>query len=113
MAEEMGDERELLGGLFDFTFTRFLTPKIVGILYGIKIALSAILVILVIAMGFSAGAGWGVVALILAPVLFISCTLAARIVLEVAMLIFWIADELKEIREEREAETEEEEEEEE
>ncbi len=93
----MAEEGEFAGGLFDFTFTRFLTPKLVGILYGLKIALSAIFVILMIAMGFVAGAGWGILALVLSPIVFFCCVLATRIALEVAMLIFWIADELKEI----------------
>ncbi len=90
-------EKSLGEGVFEFTFTKFVTPKIVGALYGVEIALAAVFALGLIVTGFMHGGGWGLIAIIVSALVFVCLVLTARVALEGAMLIFWIADELKEI----------------
>lgn len=78
--------------LFDTSFTEFVIPKIIRVLYIIGIAISAIAVLLMIAAGFGNGAGHGILALILSPIAFLLLVIGYRIYLEVVIVLFRIAE---------------------
>lgn len=94
-AEE--DTKGLLGALFDFSFTNFITTKIVRVLYGIGIAVSGLIALFVVVAGLRQGAAAGVAALILGALLFLLSVMYARVVLEVLIVIFRIAEHTAEI----------------
>jgi len=84
--------------LFDFSFRDFVTPRIIGILYGILIVLSGIGTIWFIANMFIIGPGFGILALlILGPLFFIVSVLSYRVMLELVSVIFRIKNDLADI----------------
>lgn len=86
-----------LGTLFDFSFSEFLTPKIIKILYAIGLVLAAIGALVFIGAGFHRGAGAGVIFLIISPVVFLLCALGVRIYLEILLVLFRIAGRVDDI----------------
>ncbi|MBI1956226.1 MAG: DUF4282 domain-containing protein [Acidobacteria bacterium] len=91
------DARGLLGALFDFSFTSFITTKLVPVLYGIGIAISGLIALFFVVAGLRQGAAAGVAALILGALLFLLSVMYARVVLEVLIVIFRIAEHTAEI----------------
>ncbi len=95
-----GEPKGFLGALFDFSFTSFVTPKVVKVLY--------ILIVVVVglsAVGFAlsvlaANVGLGlIVLLVVAPLYFLVVTALYRITLEFFMVIFRMAQDIRAIRE--------------
>ena len=79
--------------LFDFSFTSFITPKIIRIVFGIVIVLVGLAALIYVIVAFRANLVLGIVTLlILAPLGFLFYVIWTRIVLEVVMAIFTIAD---------------------
>ena len=79
--------------LFDCSFTRFITPKIIKFLYVLAVVLAAIFAVMMIVMGFNHSAGMGVVTLIiLAPLYFVVSVLSIRVALEFIMVVFRIEE---------------------
>lgn len=91
-------KKSVLGALFDFSFSDFITPKVIKILFIISIVLTAIGVLTYIVLAFMSGIGWGIVTLILSPIIFILYVLFARVWLEILIVIFRIHDNIAEIR---------------
>jgi hypothetical protein len=91
------EARGFFEALFDFSFSEFLTPKIIKVLYGIGLVLAAIGAVMFIIAGFHRGIGAGIVFLVLAPLVFLLYTLAARVYLEILIVIFRIAGWVEEI----------------
>ncbi len=83
--------------LFDFTFTRFVTTKIIKILYGIFVLLAGIAALFAIIRGFDADTTLGVVMLLLSPIIFLIYVILARMWLELVIVIFRIAEDVAEI----------------
>jgi hypothetical protein len=83
--------------LFDFSFSEFVTETVVRILYIVAILLAGVGALGIIISGFANGIGSGVFALIFAPILFIFWVLLARVGMEIFVVIFRIADYLREI----------------
>jgi hypothetical protein len=83
--------------LFDFSFSKFVTETVVRILYIVAILLAGVGALGIIISGFANGIGSGVFALIFAPILFIFWVLLARVGMEIFVVIFRIADYLREI----------------
>jgi Domain of unknown function (DUF4282) len=95
-----GEPKGFLGALFDFSFTSFVTPKVVKVLY--------ILIVVVVglsAVGFAlsvlaTNVGLGlIVLLVVAPLYFLVVTALYRITLEFFMVIFRMAQDIRAIRE--------------
>lgn len=89
-----------LGALFDFSFTSFVTPKVVKVLY--------ILIVVVVglsAVGFAlsvlaTNVGLGLIVLLIgAPLYFLVVTALYRITLEFFMVIYRMAQDIRAIRE--------------
>jgi hypothetical protein len=91
----MDDHRGMLGTLFDFSFTHFITAKLVKLLFAIGILGSVIGGIRFIAGGFGMGAGWGVLALLVSPVVFVILVLLVRVALEIIVVLFRIAESVQ------------------
>jgi hypothetical protein len=96
----VGEPKGFLSALFDFSFTSFVTPKVVKILY--------ILIVVVVglsALGFSlsvlaTNVGLGLIVLLVgAPLYFLVVTALYRITLEFFMVIFRMAQDIRAIRE--------------
>lgn len=81
----------LLAALFDFSFSEFITPKIIKWLYAAGIVIAAVGALFFIAVGFHRSAGAGLFFLILSPAVFLLYVLGARIYLELIMVMFNIA----------------------
>ena len=78
--------------LFDFSFSEFIVPKILKVLYGLGILGAAITALGFIVNGFSAGVLGGIVMIILSPVIFVIGVILVRVYLEVVLVLFRIAD---------------------
>jgi len=84
--------------LFDFSFTSFVTSKIIKFLYGLSILLAAILALILIVAGFSAHPAAGIIALlIVAPLLFLISVIYSRVLLEIIIVIFRISENTSEV----------------
>jgi len=91
------ENKSFLGSLFDFSFSSFITPKIIKILFVIGLILIAIITLIFIIMAFISHIGFGIVVLILSPIIFLLYTLAVRIYLELLIVIFRIQGDIAEI----------------
>lgn len=94
------EPKGFLGALFDFSFTSFVTPKVVKVLY--------ILIVVVVglsAVGFAlsvlaTNVGLGLIVLLIgAPLYFLVVTALYRITLEFFMVIYRMAQDIRAIRE--------------
>jgi Domain of unknown function (DUF4282) len=68
--------------LFEFSFSRFIGIKVVGVLYGIGMFFAGLIVMTVLGTGFSQGIGPGLISLILSPILFLVYVILLRVSLE-------------------------------
>ena len=94
----MANDKGFFESLFDFSFTSFVTPKLIKVLYGILLFFVAIGVIVVIVGGFQRGIGAGLLALlILGPLYGLLLTILARIYMELMIAVFRIVDLLSEL----------------
>ncbi len=96
----MAEPKGFLGALFDFSFTSFVTPKVVKVLY--------VLIVVVVglsALGFAlsvlaTNVGLGLIVLLIgAPLYFLVVTALYRITLEFFMVVFRMAQDIRAIRE--------------
>jgi hypothetical protein len=94
-------QKGFFASLFDFSFTEFITVKIIKILYGIIIVLAGIGVLFFIVTGFQTSAAMGILYLILSPLVFILWVILARVWLEIVIVIFRIEDNTKKIAEKK------------
>jgi Domain of unknown function (DUF4282) len=94
------EPKGFLGALFDFSFTSFVTPKVVKVLY--------VLIVVVVglsALGFAlsvlaTNVGFGLIVLLIgAPLYFLVVTALYRITLEFFMVVFRMAQDIRAIRE--------------
>ena len=80
------------GGLFDFSFSQFVTVKVVKVVYFLLILFSAIFVLTMIVSSFAQSGGAGVISLILSPIVFLLSVLCARIWMELVVVLFRIGE---------------------
>ena len=94
----MANDKSFFQSRFDFSFTAFVTPKLIKVLYGISLFFIAIGVIVVVVGGFQRGIGGGLLALlILGPLYGLLLTILARIYMELMIAIFRIVELLSEL----------------
>lgn len=77
--------------LFDFSFSDFVTPKIVGLIYFLMMVMAGIYAITLLVAMSAALPGGFLLALPIAVVIFIGSVIMSRIGLEVAVALFRIA----------------------
>lgn len=91
--------------LFDFSFTEFVTSKIIKLLYGLSILFSGIfaLILLVIFLGggFRESAAAGILALIIGTpfcfLIFLVLVTYSRVILEIIIVVFRVSEHTAEI----------------
>jgi hypothetical protein len=90
-----------IASLFDFSFTSFVTPKIIKALYVLVTIWTVIWALIFIRLGFKyGGASGGIAVLVIVVPVFGLLTLGAyRVLLEFFMIVHRIHDELKALRE--------------
>jgi len=87
----MGD-KGFFGSLFDFSFSEFITPRIIKLLFVLAIIIAAIFALFMLVAGIAGGGAEAFLAIIGAPLLFLLYVIMARVWLEVIMVMFRIAD---------------------
>jgi len=95
--EEMEQERGFFGQLFDFSFTEFITTKIIRVLYGLIIFFSAVIAIVAIVGSFSESAVVGAVVLVVSPLWLLLSVVVGRVILEIVVVMFRIAEHVGDI----------------
>ena len=78
--------------LFDMSFTEFVTTRLIKVIFVIGIIGAGLLTLVLLAGGFRAGFGKGVLMLILSPVIFLLYTLLVRVWCEMIIAIFRVAE---------------------
>jgi hypothetical protein len=92
-AEQAQQEaKSFLGSLFDFSFSVFITTKLIKFLFGTVIIIGAIFGLGSIIGAFSKGVLPGLIALIIAPLLYLLGVVIMRIWLEFVIVIFKIEE---------------------
>lgn len=93
------DTKGFLGSLFDISFTSFVTPKVIRVLY-LLIMIGTILTALSYSViAFRVNAAFGIVTLFVLAPLFSMIILAMwRILLEFFVVIFRISEDIREVR---------------
>ena len=89
---------DLLRALFDFSFSEFVSPKIIRLLFGLSILFAALLAIFFVMVGFKASIWFGVFALLIgAPLTFLLTVSYSRVALDVGLAIFRVVDHVDNI----------------
>ena len=90
------------GSLFDYSFSSFVTPRIIKILYVLATILIGLWTLFLVAAAFNASETAGVLTLfIVGPLFFIVSMLYARVILELVIVFFRINGNVQEIRDDR------------
>jgi len=87
--------------LFDFSFQEFITPSIIKIIFWIAIIFIGLGVLINIISAFSQGAGYGILSLIISPLVGLLFVIMTRIYLELVMVLFRIMGLLEGIAKEK------------
>ena len=91
-----------LAALFDYSFTSFVTPKIIKVLYVLATIVISLWTLFLILAAFSASSGFGVVTLVIVgPLFFLISMIYARVLLELIIVFFRINANVQEIRDGR------------
>ncbi|HLB73888.1 MAG TPA: DUF4282 domain-containing protein [Sedimentisphaerales bacterium] len=86
------ENKGFFGGLFDLSFTEFVTTRVIKVLYILAILISAIVALILLISGIAKGGGMAFLAIIVSPIVFFLYVLMARIWLEVIIVLFRIAE---------------------
>jgi hypothetical protein len=86
-----------LASLFDFSFAHFITARLIRVLYGLGLILAGLAVLGLLVSGFGQGVGYGLVTLIIAPFAFLLIAMYFRVLLEVLIVVFRIAENVEKI----------------
>lgn len=90
-APPLAQAQEGLSALLDFSFTSFVTIKIIKFLYGLAILVAAVASLFLIVTAFSASVIAGILVLLIgAPLYFVLIVMVARVWLEILIVIFRI-----------------------
>jgi hypothetical protein len=86
-------DKGFMGSLFDFSFSSFVTTKIVKVLYVLAIVVFGLAALAYIGFAFSVSVGFGLLMLvIIAPLTFLLYVIYTRVVLELFIAIFRIME---------------------
>jgi cobalamin biosynthesis protein CobD/CbiB len=95
----MDKERGFIGSLFDFSFTEFITTKLIRFLFGLGVFIAGVFALLFIASGFRQSAVAGVLFLVVSPLMFLLYVIIVRVALELTMVMFSIEEHTKQVLE--------------
>ena len=94
-----GSSASFLSALFDFSFSSFVTPKVIKVLYILIMILAGLAAAGFIITAFALSPGAGLITLIIVAPLFFFITIALyRITLEFFMVIFRMAEDIRTMR---------------
>ena len=98
-------EKGFVGSLFDFSFSSFVTPKIIKVLYVLFTIWTALVSLLILIVSFrTGGMVAGIFVLIVIVPIYVLLTLGVyRVILEAFMVVFRIYEETKKIGERTES----------
>lgn len=88
----MENEKGFFGQLFDFTFTQFIITKVVKLLYGLGIFFGLVGTVAIIVGAFRDTTAAGAIALALSPLWLLLYIVAIRVLLEIVIAVFRIAE---------------------
>lgn len=93
-----GQARGFFSSLFDLSFSNFVAARIISILYLISIIVIAFYALVFVITAFNVSTGFGALTLlILAPLFFLFATVYVRVLLEVVVVFFRIAENTSEL----------------
>ena len=94
--------QSFFSSLFDYSFSSFVTPRIIRILYVLATILISLWTLALVLAGFNISSGAGLVMLVVVgPLLFLISMIYARVGLELIIVFFRINGNVQEIRDER------------
>ena len=97
---QAADARGFLSALFDFSFTSFVTTKIIKVLYVLILIMTSLSALLFTISAFRLSAGFGLLTLVIGDPLFIIIVMALwRLILESFVVRFRIAEDVRALRE--------------
>jgi len=86
------------GSLFDYSFSSFITSRIIKVLYVLTTIVAALWTLAIILIAFNASSTLGILALLIGgPIFFVITMIYARVGLELLMVIFRIHENVQEI----------------
>ena len=95
-ASRGADSRGFLSALFDFSFTSFVTTRIIKVLYVLITVLVCLAALVYTILAFRISTAFGIVTLVIGDPLFIIIVMAFwRLVLEAFVVVFRIAEDVR------------------
>jgi hypothetical protein len=99
-ASRGADSRGFLSALFDFSFSSFVTTRIIKVLYVLIMVLVSLVALFYTIIAFRLSTGFGLLVLIIGDPLYIIIVMAFwRLLLEAFVVVFRIAEDVRAIRE--------------
>jgi hypothetical protein len=99
-ARRSADSKGFIEALFDFSFTSFVTTRIIRVLYSLILVITVLAAFVYTILAFSASPGFGFLMLIIGDPLFIIIVMAFwRLFLESFVVTFRIAEDVHALRE--------------
>jgi hypothetical protein len=96
---QAADAKGFLSALFDFSFTSFVTTKIIKVLYVLILILTSLSALLFTITSFKANATFGLLVLVIGDPLFILIVMGFwRLIMEGFIVFFRIAEDVRELR---------------
>jgi len=95
--ENKWEKLGFLSALFDFSFENFITSKLIGLLYGLALAGGAISALSFAISGFANSFLMGIGTLVLSVLFFAIFVMYSRVILEILIVIFRIAENTGEL----------------
>jgi Domain of unknown function (DUF4282) len=98
--QQAAESKGFFGALFDFSFTSFVTTKIIKVLYVLILVLAVLTALVYTIIAFKVSAGFGILTLVIGDPLFIIIVMAFwRLVLEAFVVVFRMAEDIRALRE--------------
>jgi len=98
----MNEQKGFFAALFDFSFSEFITSRLIRILYALKLIVAALIALMIMVVGFRSGFFAGIGGIILAVLFFFIIAIVARVWLEILIVIFRIAEDVHKLAESKE-----------
>jgi hypothetical protein len=86
------DQTSFFGRLFDTRFHHFVTTSIISVLFIIALVVGGLFALGAVVSAFANSVGTGVVVLIISPLIFLVWVIYARVLLELAVIVFRIEE---------------------
>ncbi|HAL72684.1 MAG TPA: hypothetical protein DCP71_13035 [Verrucomicrobiales bacterium] len=87
--------RAVMDLVLDFSFQKFVTPHLIRVLYALSLIAAVFAALGWMFSGFSVGLFYGLFTLVTGPVAFVIYVLTARVIMEVILAIFQIAERVR------------------